>query len=96
MLPHLQEVKWLPLEDFPVGSGQCEPDRRLMQNMPHAAKSQNKPAWWNEVQADQTKLARVSEAYEHRRPKVGNKPRASFPIANFSEEIRQERQILTG
>eukprot|EP00974_Lingulodinium_polyedra_P062640 6047742-Lingulodinium_polyedra.AAC.1 len=63
--------------------------------MAYAARSQEKMDWWAEVKADEAKLAKVKEAWEYRCPKIGGKPRANFPIVQYQEELRQERQILT-
>ena len=38
--------KWLAVEEFPIGSGQCHEDRRIIQNLRAAADAQGKNAWF--------------------------------------------------
>ena len=52
--------KWLPIADFPAGSGQCGDDRKALQNLKKAAMAQDQMEWWEETIRDPTKLKRTT------------------------------------
>jgi hypothetical protein len=56
--------KMLPLESFPIGSGQCATDRKIIQNITYAAKAQGKSEWFAEQLRDPAKLKKVVAAYK--------------------------------
>jgi hypothetical protein len=56
--------KWLPVDAFAPGSGQCGPDRRILQNLKYTAKSQGNAPWLDEQLADPHKMKRLFSAYK--------------------------------
>ena len=85
--------KWLPIADFPAGSGQCGDDRKALQNLKKAAMAQDQMEWWEETIRDPTKLKRVVKDYKDRMPPPGKK-RKEFCILQYKEERRQESAII--
>ena len=91
-------MKWLPVEQFPAGSGQCAEDRKILQNLRNAAEAQGKARWFDSLQTGpEERLAHVVLNYKNRvQHASGSKKKAGvFPIAQYKEEVRQERNIIT-
>ena len=55
--------RWLPVEEFPPGSGQCGEDRKAIQNLRNAAAAQGQSDWWEEACCNPAKLKKVVAAY---------------------------------
>ena len=81
--------KWLPAADFPEGSGACGPDKKATTNIRNAALAQGQITWWEEVFADEDKLAEVVKNYHVR---VGNSKKKDarsagvFPCLRYCRE----------
>ena len=86
--------KWLSVDCFPFGSGQCWDDRLAIQNIQAAAKTQDQLEWWNAVKVSESALAKVVQAYHMRCPKIEGKKRKTIVILSYREEQRQEQQLL--
>lgn len=90
--------KWKKLAEFPQGSNKCYDDKKAVQNLAVAAKAQNEELWWAQVMADDKMLQRVVKNYHLQCAPIDGKKgkkRATFHIAKWVEEIRQEQQVLT-
>jgi hypothetical protein len=86
---------WHLLDLFPQGSSTCGPTRRIIQNLSTAAGTQGQEQWWVETQNDEAALGRVVKNYKDRLDAAGGKAKAagSFPIAQYVEEVKRERQF---
>ncbi len=58
--------KMLPVEEFPIGSGNCGTDKRIIHNLVYTAKVQGKEAWLKEQMEDPAKLRKIVQAYKDR------------------------------
>ena len=85
--------RWLPIEEFPTGSGQCGTDRKVMQNLRNAAVAQDQVAWWEDTVKDPEKLKHAVQAYKDTLPAPGKK-RKQFVIVQYIEERRNESSVL--
>ena len=85
--------KWLPISDFPAGSGQCGDNRKVIQNLGYAAKAQGQDEWWEETRRDPAKLKKVVAAYKARQPVAGKKRKETFVILEYIEERRKETAV---
>jgi hypothetical protein len=56
--------KMLPIEQFPVGSGNCGTDKKAIQNLVYTAKTQGKESWMKEQMEDPVKLRKLVQAYK--------------------------------
>ncbi len=56
--------KQLPLDQFPLGSGQCGFDKRVIQNIKYAAKAQGQEAWLAEQLACPAKTSKLVATYK--------------------------------
>ena len=90
--------KWLPIESFPRGSGQCFEDRQAIQNLRAAAAAQGKKEWLEEQLQNPQTCPKILQAYHNRCPKdkeTGKRAKGNqFVIAQYQEEVRQETAVI--
>ena len=89
--------KWLDVKNFPVGSAQCAPDRKIIQNLRNAAIAQNQQQWFEDLMGGtEERLAKVVKSYKARVEVAGGskKKAGSFPILQYEEEVKQETAII--
>jgi hypothetical protein len=90
-------LKWLALEAFPPGSAHCAEDRKVLQNLRNAAKSQGKMEWYEKITTStEEALCKVIQAYKNRVKAKEGKVRAAgpFPILQYIDEVAQETSII--
>jgi hypothetical protein len=90
-------VKWLAVESFPPGSAHCAEDRKVLQNLRNAAKSQGKTDWYEKITTStEEALCKVIQSYKNRVKAKEGKVRAAgpFPILQYIEEVAQETAII--
>jgi hypothetical protein len=88
--------KWLPVGDFPSGSGQCAIDRRILQNLKNAADAQGQLDWYEECISKEDSLQSLVKNYKVRLDAADGKPRKAglFPILIYRDQVKQEQSIL--